>query len=44
MTKITLGGTPISTIGDIPKNGTKAPSSNAILNFKFIIISKCLKM
>tara|TARA_B100000768_G_C11274709_1_gene375312 strand:- start:3 stop:506 length:504 start_codon:yes stop_codon:yes gene_type:complete len=25
MTTITLGGTPISTIGDIPKNGTKAP-------------------
>jgi len=25
MTKITLGGTPISTIGNIPKNGTKAP-------------------
>ena len=25
MTKITLGGTPISTTGDIPKNGTKAP-------------------
>ena len=25
MTTITLGGTPISTIGEIPKNGTKAP-------------------
>jgi thiol peroxidase len=25
MTKITLGGTPITTIGEIPKNGTKAP-------------------
>jgi len=25
MTTITLGGTPISTIGDIPKNGSKAP-------------------
>ena len=25
MTTITLDGTPISTIGDIPKNGTKAP-------------------
>ena len=25
MTTITLGGTPISTIGDIPKNGRKAP-------------------
>ena len=25
MTKITLGGTPTTTIGEIPKNGTKAP-------------------
>ena len=25
MTTITLDGTPISTIGDIPKNGSKAP-------------------
>jgi len=25
MTKITLGGTPVTTIGEIPKNGTKAP-------------------
>tara|TARA_B100000780_G_scaffold213832_1_gene153362 strand:- start:5055 stop:5552 length:498 start_codon:yes stop_codon:yes gene_type:complete len=30
MTTITLGGTPISTIGEIPKNGTKAPDFELI--------------